>query len=262
MKDSARSSIVCLVIAGSMLVAGIITAPAAVIIYDGQQGTLPSAQGWGTQNLGTGTQSNPGDRLIVTDTDPGNLAFRYTNVVSSLVLNQGVNWQMRAHVRVLPDYGVPSGAARSLFTQYVSDGESTLGYGMTYTAGQTHVFLDDLGPFQTPVDIAGNPFLDIVLTKTNGASPGARIDDGLVLDVYSGNVLLGSRTNNYATLAIVFEGTMAQFGNFWGAPTGTVEVAWVTFGIGEAAPALVPEPSVIVLLALSAVVLYQKRRTA
>jgi hypothetical protein len=226
------------------LFAAVKPAWSTVLIYNAQLGTLPTAQGWTSSGAGVsaGTLTNSGTTLVATDTSSTLRAWAFNTAVT---LNSTTEWQTRAMLRLNNDF-VSTG--QTLYDQYVSDNVRSPGFSVKY-------LLDGVNPvnqfgffssqISTRINVPLGPFYEVVLTKsgTTGTS-----SDTLLLQVYdaTGTSLQGSISRPYTgESAFNGLGNLVEFGNFFSNPTGTYELKWATFGIGEAAPFIqpIPEPA-------------------
>ena len=264
MQNFTGSSIVRFMGATVLLFALTVKAPAAFFDYEAAAGKVPTNQNWTRTDGGfggtQGSESISNGLLVVSDTGPN--GFR-TYSMNANSLTTETAWQMRARVKMQTDYT----GAQPLYSQWVNDnglGGGAYGWGTAYSNGQTWVNFESsfsVNGFGAPIGVVGNPFLDIVVTKTNGANPGGRGDDSIVLQVYTNNftTLLGTISTTLAGGRSGFGSPSVIFGNQFGAPTGTFVLDWATFGVGELAP-IVPEPSTALLGAVGMLSLVLRRR--
>lgn len=243
------------------LASAALTTPAAarILQYEAPAG-VPTNNNWtrvdGGPFPGGNTESIFGGQLVVVDNNSTFAPFTYRTYAT---LNTETDWQMRARVGLQTDYT----GTHPIYSQVVNDAgpnnDGAYSFGLVYTNGQTWVSLRGANDL-TPIGVAGTPMLDVVVTKTTGGNPNARGDDPIVLEVFTNNVLVGTVSTTLGSgLSFNPEPSFAEFGNLFGAPTGTFVLDWATFGIGEAAP-IIPEPSIAVLGTLGLVVGWIKLR--
>jgi hypothetical protein len=165
---------------------------------------------------------------------------------------------MRAVLRIESNYVAAAGQA--IYSQFVSDGSQGDGFGIRFASGGGGTnqigFANDGFPairtINVPFDLTS--FYQIVVTKTNPNS--------VILQVFPED-----STNALGSVATTYTGVPGfgtifpkgvYFGNVNGQPTGTFDVKWATFGLGEAAP-IIPEPSVALLGVTAFVLVWCKR---
>ncbi len=262
MNYSVRRSIVGFVLAVVMLVAGMATAPASVYMYYAGHGTVPTNQNWTRTDGGpfvpASSETIVGGDLVVVDNNSTFAPFTYRQ---NATLNTETPWQMRAHVGLLTDY---ASSTVPLYSQFVNDAgpnnDGGYSFGLVYTNSQTWVSLRGSND-NTPIGIAGNPMLDIVVTKTTGGNPFARGDDPIVLQVYTNNTLVGTVSTTLGSgSSFNPDPSWVEFGNVFGSPTGTFVLSWASFGINEDAPIPTPEPSLVGLGLIGLLIVRRKLR--
>jgi len=225
--------------------------------------TVPSSQTW-TANFGTDDSETiiPNHYLQITDNDSGDPGYFYTRSVPVGDINSETDWQVRTQVR-LTSYG-SSPADRGLYSMFVGDGSNLVIWGMRLDgSGNTRVFhATSIGGENTlAASVTGNPFLEIVSTKTTGANPGSFSDDTVLLQVFDfGGNLLGSATQNLGNIGIASSTRQVLFGLSASPSFGTAQVIGATFGIGENAPLIIPEPAAAALGLFGGLLLWRRMR--
>lgn len=252
------------------------SARAATYIYIGERG-LPSMQGWTVDPQGgsqVGSQTIVGDTLVVTDNDAGDRAFNYGTNHAGVTINATNFFQMRSMVRletnniVSPAFGT---LGVSLYGQALAADDSgrdpglVLRYEPSGSGSNQFSFASNTtgGFISTPWD--STSFYEVVVTKP--ASANAFVT--MTLQVFGANssgvtngTTLGTLTFNYASLNDAgLTSPILMFGNIiGGAPKGTFDLKWATYGIGEAAPELVPEPSTALLGLIGGLIVCRRMR--
>lgn len=230
---------------------------ATIYQYNAISNSVPAAQGWSVAGTQVGIQTVSGGILSVTDASAANRDFSYYTNAFSVALTSTSQYQARSIVRVLPN----ATGTNPLFTQGFDDQTRFVEYGVRYITGGVGTNRFVFNTSSLVIDVPAGPFYEAVLTKTGTTGTAA---DSVTLQVFdsTGNTLLGSLTRPYGADGFGTLSTTEKvlFGNFFGSPTGTFETKWATFGIGEAAPFLIPEPSTALLFGCGALILYGRRR--
>ena len=163
-------------------------------------------------------------------------------------------YEIRSRVRV-PSSGGPSGTA--LYQAYIGDGTKLVGFGVTnISANVNAIYLISLSlaPLTTPyiATLTNDDFFNIRLVK-QGTSGGA----GDTVQLYVDGTLASSVS--YSTMS-AYAFPELLFGASGSLPFGTIELTGASFGIGAAAPALIPEPSSVALACAGVALLFARRR--
>jgi hypothetical protein len=169
-------------------------------------------------------------------------------------------------LRIDADYASTSNPQRPLYTQLIGitntiAGSISPGFEVWVKNGSNYVGVvqDNVAAARTFIPMG--QFFEVVVTKTGTSGTTA---DTVKYEVYdaTGTNLLNSTTRLF-TFDVGYGnlGHEIDFGNFSGNPTGTFELQWATFGIGEAAP-FIPEPSAALLVAVGGLVVCWRRRRA
>lgn len=229
------------------LIAG--SAQATTLLYDAYvtnalPQNIPSSPWTQLSFGGSATISGP----VLTLTDPSSSGYGpyWAHGLVAADFASG-NWEIRSRLRIL-SYS-DNGSIQGEFQATVEDSVRYTGFGLLFTNGQTEVFHQvHIG---TPVVVTGSPFLNIVYSKVGPNETLTVYDDA--------NVLIGSDTRPYNSVG----GGDSVYNVYWGetasVPTGVIELTGISFGFGEAAPNLIPEPSVVALGMLGALAVWHRR---
>ena len=270
MKNSSRWSMVGCILVAVWMIAGATVARATVFIYDARRyGTLPAAQGWTATVDSTGHSQNVvNGALVVVDGNNVFQSYRYsTNALAfGTTIPRETEWQMRTLMRIENN---PN--SQLFYTQFIATttpNPRDAGWGALYTSagvGSNRFYFvgENLTtPASGSINIPWDPnsFYQVVLSKPVGFSAGLLT----TLEVFdaTGTNLLGSITKTFTGFNDgTFTDPLLIFGTtINGGPTGTYQVQWASFGLGEAAPVLIPEPSTAMLGIVGGLLAYRRSR--
>jgi len=245
---------VCLILAGMTGQAG----AATNFIYDIYQqapSTFPSSPPWTDNGAlfgfinGSDSATASGRLLTIVDGPEFNDPSHYwQHNLSAAEISFASEYEIRARVRIM-SYGDLGGGERPLFTAVVEDGSRFLGLGASKVGNDAHFFLMDGGftPFISyTAPLTGDDFFNVVLRKTGTTGTSSDliylyVDGVLVAPVY------GTHTQNYGNLPGPDPTRAVYFGAGASPAFGTIQMTGVSFGIDQFAPALLPEPSSLML---------------
>jgi hypothetical protein len=219
--------------------------------------TTPQNPPWTTVVSGSDIQTASGRLLTLSVANDGNAGPYYTVAgINTSIVNANSEYEVLSRVRVPSSSG-----PRSLFHAYIGDGTRLVGFGITNAGANNAIALisTSLTPLSsyTIVPLSGDDFFDIDLRKT-GTSGGA--SDTVTLRV-NGTVI---DTQPYTAMSSYPLSPSAEllFGSSNGSGTaGLIELTGASFGINQAAPALIPEPSIAALsMAAFGLALVRRRR--
>jgi hypothetical protein len=218
-------------------------------------GVFPQNPPWTTQAgfvNGSDSQSVSGSLLTLVDgpenTDPG---YYYDRNLVSDGISSNSQYEIRSRVR-LSDWGSLNASEPPVFMARFLDGNAFVGFGMTLTNGQTQTFLCANGCTATQfspyniIPLGNDDFFNVHLRKigTTGTSADT-------VELYVNGSFVDSTT--HGNFVGAFGGAKEfLFGTASSPAFGRVELTGLSFGIGETAPALLPEPSGMGLVAITA----------
>jgi len=209
--------------------------------------TLPQNPPWTTDATyvnGTDSQTASGRLLTlvkdITFNDPG---YYYSHTLALSEISSTTEYSVRTRAR-LNSFGDNYGE-HGLLQVVIGDGTIFTGIGMSLGTGGNRFFL--LGSGGTPLGgvvytataPSGDDFFNILLTKTG--TTGTSADQ---VNLYVDGVL--AMTQNYGNMA-AGTGRNLTFGASSSVASGTIQMTGASFGIGESAPSLIPEPSALAM---------------
>lgn len=210
---------------------------------------LPPAPPFTTVAGGGGDQQTAsGALLTLVDTDAITPGFYYFDALDLSIINSGLDYEARSRVR-LREYGSTT-TGSGLFAVFMDDGTRQVSWGMRFDGVNTEFgFLDATGAISYgATDIAaptGDDFFNVLMRKT-----GSTVQ--LIID--------GVTTASVAYASLPTSSDIdVLFGNTSSPAYGRVELTGQSFAIGEAAPNLIPEPSLLALGGFSLLVLARRR---
>lgn len=216
--------------------------------------TTPQNPPWTTVVGGTDSQTASGRLLTLSIANDGSAGpYYYAISGTSGIVGANDEYQIFSRVRVPSSSG-----PRSLYHAYIGDGTRLVGFGVTNAGANNAIFLinTSLTPLSSPtiVSLSGDDFFNIDLRKT-GTSGGA--SDTVTLRV-NGTVI---DTQSYTAMSS-YTFPELLFGSSNGSGTsGLIEMTGASFGIGQDAFALLPEPTATVMILVGGVLLVRRYRT-
>jgi len=251
----------------SLVLTGILTAGvvhATTYTYDAYvtPNTLPQSipsSPWTSVGAGDADTETASGRLLTlsaaNDNTPG--PYYYAISGTSGIVDANDEYEIRTRVRVPSSSSVSPFPDRSLFHAYIGDGTRLVGFGVTnLSANMNAIFLINSGvsPLVTPyvATLGNDDFFNIRMTKT-GTSGGASDTVSLYVDGVLAQSVSYTALSSYTFPELLFGNSASQ-------PFGLTQLTGASFGINEAAPALLPEPTTAVMILAGAMLLMRRYR--
>lgn len=242
------------------------TVQATTYTYDAYvtPGTLPQnipSSPWTSVGAdGSDTETASGRLLTLSaanNVDPG--PYYYAISGTSGIVDTNDEYEIRSRVRVPSSSSVNPFPDRALYHAYIGDGTRLAGFGVTnISANMNAIFLinSGVGPLVAPyiATLGNDDFFNIRMTKT-GTTGGAGDTVNLFVDGVLAQSVSYTALSSYTFPELLFGNSASQ-------PFGLTELTGASFGINEAAFALLPEPSAIVMVLASAALLLRRHRRA